>query len=216
MDPISVLVIDDHPLAFYAIKEALTREYPGSVFVSARNAAEGLDHFRAGKFDLIILDLSLGGRSGLEVLDDIRHHSATVPVLIMSAYPEQLYGVRSLRAGASGYLRKDAAMTDILYAVSQLLAGKKYISSALAQDLAMFVSDDSQRPAHERLSRREFEVLCLIGKGFSVKQIASQLNLSIKTVSTYRTRILTELNLDTTAALIRFCLEYKLLDDELS
>lgn len=208
-----ILMIDDHPLAMTGIREILSRELGVAHFDSATSAAAGLELVWSNSYDIILLDLSLGGRSGLEVMEDIRRHTVSTPVLVVSMHPEEMYGVRSLKAGAAGYLRKDAPEPIVIEAVRCVLAGRRYISPGLAHDLASYVAKDDERPRHESLSRRELEVLCLIGKGRSIKEIADQLHLSVKTVSTYRARLMEKLQLDSTAALIRFCLGSNLLDD---
>lgn len=207
---LSILAIDDHPIAISGISEIVNRDFPNSNIESASTAADGLERVFNDQFNLILLDISLGTRNGLEILEEIRKHSPDTPVLIFSMFPEDPYGLRALRAGAAGYLRKDAPMGEVSQAIRTVLNGERYISKALSQELARYVSEDFDRPAHERLSRREFEVLTLIGKGMTVKQIGIHLNLSIKTISTYRARLLKELNLQTTADLIRYCIENNL------
>jgi DNA-binding NarL/FixJ family response regulator len=208
-----VLAVDDHPVVLNGMKELLLREFAGLQFDPAPSAAMALEKIWANTYDLVLLDLSLGGRSGLEVLSEIRKHCPETPVLVVSMYPEEIYGVRSVKAGAAGYLRKDAAHEEVVEAVTRVLCGHRYISADLAQILAGYIMNASDKPTHDRLSAREFEVLCLIGKGMGMKQIGIHLNLSIKTVSTYRARILSELGFKTTAALIRYCIENGLADD---
>jgi two-component system, NarL family, invasion response regulator UvrY len=211
---IAILAIDDHPLTVSGIQEVLTKEFGNVRVDSSSTAASGLEQIWARSYNLVLLDLSLGGRNGLEVLEEIKKHTPDTPVLIVSMHPEELYAVRALKAGASGYLRKDSSREEVVSAVRKVLGGEKYISHALAQNMAGYIANESSgKPGHEKLSRREFEVLCLIGKGMGMKQIAGQLNLSIKTVSTYRARLIKELNLTTTASLIRYCIENKLADE---
>lgn len=208
--PTSILIIDDHPLTANGIREVLEREFGKISIEICQNGQSGLERIWAHSFSLVLLDLSLGTRSGLEVLEDIKKHDPRLPVLIVSMCPEEIYAVRGLRAGAAGYLRKDAPVAEMLNAVHKVLAGSKYISEGVAQNLASYLTSPRDKPTHERLSRREFEVLCLIGEGIPMKQIAAQLGISVKTVSTYRSRILLELGLDSTAALIKYCLDQRL------
>ncbi len=208
-----ILVVDNHPVTARGLEEILKDEIEDLNFDYVAGAAEAMEKIWATQYDLVLLELSLSGRNGLEVLAETKKHSPSTYVLVVSIFAEDLYAVRALKAGASGYLRKDASASQVVAAVRQVLAGEKYISGSLAQSLARYFDRDTEKMAHERLSGREFEVLCLIGRGMSMKEIAFQLSLNIKTVSTYRTRILKSMALHSTADLIRYCIRTKLCDE---
>lgn len=199
-------------MTVFGMREIVCAEIGHTRFEIALTPGEALEKVLATPFDLVLLDMSLGGRSGLEVLAEIRRHKPSTPVLIVSMHPEELYAVRALKAGAAGYLGKDAPVAEVVTAIRQVLSGEKYISRKGAQGLARYFEKESERPLHEKLSGREFEVLCLIGKGMAIKEIAGHLNLSVKTVSTYRARILSEMKLERTSDLIRYCLKAGLVE----
>lgn len=209
----SVLIVDDYPATRVGLHEVLNRGIPGLTFVQAGNAPQALECIWKEKFDLILLDLFLEGRSRLDLVHDIKRHAPESPILIVSSFDENLYAVRALSAGASGYLNKDSPIEELVQAALQVLAGEIYVGAKVAKALAANLGKKSDRPLFERLSPREFEVLCLIGKGKAMKEIAAELHLSIKTVSTYRTRVLKAMDLKSTADLIRYCIRTKLCDD---
>jgi DNA-binding NarL/FixJ family response regulator len=188
----------------------LRDSFPGIQVGAADSAQSSLDLLAAGNWDLVILDLSLPGRGGLEIIKQMKDTSPSSAILVYTMYPEEQFGVRALRAGADGYLTKDRPQEDLIEAARRIAAGKRYITPALAESLANYVSEPSAGSLHELLSDREFQILRLLSSGKTPTDIANELNLSIKTVSTYRTRILTKLNLSTTAELIRYAIEQKL------
>ena len=204
---IRVLIADDHPIFRRGLKEILVTEIRGAKCGEATNAEEALEQIRSQSWDLLILDLTMRGRNGLAVLEELRREQPKLPVLVLSMHPERQYGPRTLKAGASGYLNKDTASEELIKAVQKVLAGGCYVSPALAESLALSLSVETNRPLHERLSNRELEVLCMIASGQAISKIADQLRLSVKTVSTYRVRILEKLVLTTTAELIRYALD---------
>ena len=210
---IRVLIADDHPIIRRGLRDIVGAEPDLEVAGEAGNAVEALTALRAGQFDVVLMDITMPGRSGLEALKDIRVEFPTLPVLMLSIHPEDQYAVRALKAGASGYLTKESAPEELVGAIQRVVRGGRYVSSALAERLAAEIGG-AERPdePHTALSDREFEVLVLIGKGRGVSQIASDLSLSVKTVSTYRTRILEKLGLESTADLIRFVIEKGLAD----
>ena len=159
-----------------------------------------------------MLDINMGGRSGLEVLEDIRKQRPKLPVLVLSMYPVEEFGVRALKLGAAGYISKQSAAEEMVSAVQGVLAGGRYISSALADRLAVDVQRDSQKPLHESLSTREYQVMVLIAKGRTLKEIAAELSISAKTVGTYHLRILSKLNLSNDIQITRYALGNKLVD----
>jgi two-component system invasion response regulator UvrY len=209
---IRVLIVDDHAILRRGLKEILARDLDGVVCGEAENAAEVLTQVQNNVWDLVILDITLPGRSGLEVLGEVRRLRPKLPVLVLSMHAEDQYARRMLKAGASGYLRKESAPDELIAAIRKVLAGGRYVSPTFADKLVLDLRGDAERPAHERLSQREFEILRLIGSGRQVSQIAETLHLSVTTVSTYRARILEKMNLTTTAELVRYAVRNNLVD----
>ena len=198
---IHILVADDHAVVRRGIKETLVDASDMFRVEEAGTAPEVLERVRGQTWDLLILDLNLPGRGGLDLLADIRHDRPRLPVLVLSMYPEDQFAVRALRAGANGYLNKESAAEELVTAVNKIVKGGRYVSDALAERLAISVGPDADRAPHEALSDREFQVLRLIGSGRTVSQIAEELSLSVKTISTYRTRILVKMGMATNAEL---------------
>ena len=207
-----VLIADDHAILRRGLREILVRELKDSVFGEAKDAQEVLARTQSDQWDLLILDISMPGRSGLDVLRDIRALRPKLPVLILSMHPEDQYGKRVLRAGASGFMNKESAPEELIKAVNKVLAGGRYVSPVLAEKLASELSDEVQRDVQEALSQREFEVLRMIALGKTTSQIAEELHLSVSTVSTYRARILEKLEMTTTAELIQYALRNHVVD----
>ncbi len=202
-----ILVIDDHIAVRQGLVQILTPALPHAVFDAAASPEAAIELIDRAPCDIAIVDLSLGDVIGLELIKRIKRKQPKVAVLIYTMHPEQQFGVRALKAGADGYLTKDTEVPEVIRAVKQLLSGRRYISAELADRLAQSVPARAEDAPHERLSNREFVVLRKIAGGKSVSQIASELRLSIKTVSTYRARILSKLELTTTAELLRYALE---------
>ncbi|RPI50405.1 MAG: DNA-binding response regulator, partial [Chloroflexi bacterium] len=167
---------------------------------------------RAETWDVVVLDISMPDRSGLDILKQIRSERPKLPVLVLSMYSEDQYAIRVLKAGASGYLTKDSAADELVKAIRKVVSGGRYVSPLLAEKLAFEIGDDSSRLPHEALSDREFQVLRMIAAGKSVKEIAAELSLSVKTVSTYRARLLEKMNLGTNAELIHYAIQNNLID----
>jgi two-component system, NarL family, invasion response regulator UvrY len=204
-----ILIVDDHAMVREGLKRVLLDEFKEAAFGEASNATEALDQIWKKPWELVLLDVSMHGRSGLDVLKEIRASACKVPVLVLSGHPEEQYAIRVLRAGAAGYLVKESAPQELCRAVRKVLSGGKYITPSLAEQLAARVQSSSQ-PAHEALSNREYQVMLLIAAGKAPKEIGDELSLSVKTVSTYRTRILEKLRLRNNAELMRYVLERKL------
>ena len=202
-----VLVVDDHAVVREGLKRVLAR-MDGPVHVGeAANANEALKLVRESNWDCALVDIAMPGKTGLELLKELLREQPDLPVLILSMYPEEQYAVRTLRAGASGYLNKESASEQLLVAISAVLRGEKYLSPRMATQIASTVSANGGRPPHEELSDREFMVLRLISSGATAGEIAKRLSLSVKTVSTYRSRILRKLHLDNTAQLIAYAVK---------
>jgi two-component system invasion response regulator UvrY len=178
----------------------------------ATNGQEVLDKVRAEPWDVVVLDISMPDRSGLDILKQLRSERPKLPVLVLSMHSEDQYAMRVLKAGASGYLTKDSAPDELVKAIRKVVSGGRYVSSFLAEKLAFEIGTDSSRLPHETLSDREFQVLRLIAAGKSVTEIAAELYLSVKTVSTYRARMLEKMNLGTTAELIHYAMQNHLID----
>lgn len=207
-----ILLVDDHALVRRGVVHVLSEDLPELLIVEKGTAKDAIDAVQSCEWDLLILDVNLPDKSGLDALKDIKRICPPLPILILSLYPEAHYARRALKAGASGYLTKDTAPEEVTNAVKRILQGGRYVSSALAEQLAadLGTAATDSRERHEILSDRELEVLRLIGSGKTPTEIAEQLSLSIKTVSTYRARILEKLNLRTTAELIRFAVDHQL------
>ena len=210
--PIAVLVADDHPIFRRGIVQFLAETDDMQVVAETGTADEVLAQLRRTNVDVVVLDLGMPGTNGVDLLDRIRCEWPTLPVLVLTVHPEDLYAVRALRAGAAGYLTKDSAAGELVQAIQRVRAGRRWVSPSLAEHLAVFLARDHDRPVHDALSNREFEVLRRIGAGQTPTMIARGLHLSPKTVSTYRTRILEKLDLPTTAELIRYALKHSLTD----
>lgn len=206
-----ILIVDDHPIARLGLRYMLESPKGGHTVGEAENAYNALAMLRDQNWDLMTLDLSLDGRSGIELLKQVRREWPQVPVLVVSMHEEERYGVRALRAGAHGYLTKGAGPKRLLEAVDRLMNGRTYISEHLADLLVRDVAPDSG-PSHRELSDREYQILQLLASGMRVSDIADRLTLSVNTISTYRTRILRKLNLRHTAELTRFAIEHGLID----
>ncbi len=206
------LIADDHSIIRKGLKQILLEEYPSAIIDEAQDAEEVMKKVIKITFDLIISDLSMPGRSGLDVVQYMKQNYPDTPVLILSIHPEEQYAIRALKAGAAGYLSKDAATLELVKAVQRIMLGRKYISAAIAEKMAGDLSHEySEKAAHEFLSDREFEVFREIAAGSSVSEIAEKLSLSVTTVSTYRARVLVKMGMKTNADLTRYCLEKQLI-----
>ena len=204
-----ILVVDDHAIFREGLKRILLDEFKNATFGEAGNATEALDQIWKYKWDLVLLDIAMHGRTGLDVLKEIRSSKLNIPVLILSGHPEEQYAVRILKAGAAGYLTKESAPRELSGAVKKLLSGGRYISPTVAEHLAAEIQSGGNNP-HEALSNREYQVMLLIAAGKVPKEIGNELSLSAKTISTYRSRILEKLKLRNNAEIMRYVLDRKL------
>jgi two-component system, NarL family, invasion response regulator UvrY len=209
---IRILIADDHPLVRRGLKDTLVRDMAGLFCGEADDTQEVLAKVHGDKWDLVILDITMPGRSGLEILGELKRMQPKLPVLVLSMHPEDQYGKRVLRAGASGYMNKESAPEELLKAVHKVLSGGRYVSATLAEKLAAGLNQGTACALHDALSDREFEVLRMIASGRTVSQIADTLHLSVTTVSTYRARVLEKLNMTTTPELIHYALRNQLVD----
>ncbi|MEP6845220.1 MAG: response regulator transcription factor [Panacibacter sp.] len=206
-----ILIADDHTVVRRGLKQILLDEFPTAHIDEATDAGTLLKKVFKEEWDVVISDLSMPGISGMEALQQIKLHNPKLPVLILSVHAEEHYAIRVLKAGASGYLNKESAPDELIKAIRRVLLGKKYITPAIAEQLASSLNKDNDKPLHEYLSDREFEVLKMLAAGKAVSDIAEQISLSVTTVSTYRARIMVKLNLRTNADLALYAIENKLL-----
>jgi two-component system invasion response regulator UvrY len=205
-----LLIADDHAVVRQGLVRILADAFHKATFGEAQSAPELIGLLGQDQWNVVILDLSMPGGDGLETLKQIKHSYPDLPVLILSMYPEDQYAVRTLKAGASGYLTKESASTELVNAVNKVLAGGKYINAEVAESLLMQLKTDSEKLPHESLSDREYQVLCLLASGKQVGQIAQELGLSVKTVSTYRARILEKMKMTTNAELMHYAMQNRL------
>jgi two-component system, NarL family, invasion response regulator UvrY len=206
---IRVFFAEDHAIVREGLKQILADTKDIVVAGEAADGDEALDKIITSgcDYDIIVMDISMPGRNGLEVLKDLKEKRPELPVLILSMYPEDVYAIRSFRGGASGYLSKESAPTELINAIRKVSSGGKYVSAALAEKLIVNLGDDAGKPLHEKLSEREYQILCMIATGKTGTQIACELSLSAKTVSTYRTRILEKMELKNNAELTHYAIQ---------
>lgn len=204
---IRVLIADDHAIVRKGLKQLLLEEYPSAIIEEVGDAEKLIKRTIQDDWDIVICDLSMPGRSGLDALRQIKQSSPNLPVLIMSVHPEDQYALRVLKAGASAYLGKDTVHNELIKAIQTARLGKKYITPSIAERLADAFENESDRESHQALSDREFDVFKLLASGKSTSDIAAQLSLSITTVSTYRSRILEKMTMHSNAEMTRYALE---------
>ena len=208
---IRIIIVDDHPVVRRGLKQILHEEPDVKVVGEAESAQEAFKIIRTIDCDAVVLDISLPGASGVEILKQLKYEYKKLPVLILSVHPEEQYAVRVMKAGASGYLTKESAPEELVKAIRKIISGGKYISSSLAERLITDI-DASGKPRHEKLSDREFEIMRMIAQGKAIKKIAEELYLSEKTVSTYRKRLLEKMKMTTNAEIISYALKNKLIE----
>jgi DNA-binding NarL/FixJ family response regulator len=209
---IRILVADDHPVVRRGLKQIVAQEPDMAVLGEAQNGQETLDLVRNQEWDIVVFDLSMPGRGGLETLRELKRIRRNLPVLVLSIHPPDQFAARVYKAGAAGYLTKESAPAELVRGIRKVIAGGHYVSPSVAEQLAVELEENGGSASHESLSDREYEVLRLIGAGKTVNQIADALALSVKTVSTYRARILEKMKMKTTAELIRYAIQHHLVD----
>ena len=207
-----ILLTDDHAVVRQGLRLILADNFKKAVFGEARNAHEALNRVWKEKWDVVLLDVTMPGRSGLEVLREIRRSRPKLPVLVFSMHPEDQFAVRILKAGAAGYLTKESPAEELVGAIQKVVAGGRYISPALAERMASYLNVDMKQAPHERLTDREFLILRAIASGKPLGQIAKEFSLSVSTVSTYRTRILQKMHLKNNAELMHYAMRKGLVD----
>ena len=199
-----ILIVDDHAIVRRGLRDLLSDEFHGAAFGEASNALLALEQLRKNEWDVVLLDISLPGKSGLDILKELKADWPRLPVLVLSAHPEDQFAVRALKAGAGGYMTKESAPEELAKAIRKILAGGRYVSPALAEKLALGVTKDLTQLPHETLSDREYDVMSRIGWGKTVAEIAEELSLSPKTISTYRARILIKLGVKNNAEIVLY------------
>lgn len=209
---IRILIADDHAVVRRGLRELLSDEFPNASFGEAGNAAEALGLLRQDRWDIALVDITMPGRSGLDLLKDCRSRCPNMPVLVLSAHPEDQFAVRVLKAGASGYMTKETAPEELVKAIRRILGGGRYVSDSLAQTLAGSLDPGPEHPPHETLSDREYEVMRLIASGKTATEIAQELALSVKTISTYRARILEKMRLRNNAEITTYAIRNRLVN----
>ncbi len=208
---IKILIADDHSVVRRGIKQILSEETDMEVLGEASNSEEVLNQLNDEEWDIIILDITMPGRSGLDCLIEIKQKKPDIKVLILSMHPEEEIAITALKTGASGYLNKDSVPGELIKAIRKISEGGRYISSSLAETILFTMDKNNFKPeSHEKLSEREYQVFCLLSSGRTLTEIANELTLSIKTISTYRSRILEKMNLKTNVDLTHYAIKHKL------
>lgn len=207
---LKILIADDHAIVRAGLKQVLADTPDMTVTDEAGATEEAIRKALDGDFDVVVLDISMPGRGGLEVLQQIKSQKPKLPVLVLSMHPEEQYALRVLKAGAAGYLTKESVTEELIDAIRKVSNGMKYVSPELAQEIAFALDSDTERPLEETLSDREFQVLCMIASGKTPREIAEELSLSVKTVSTYRSRILEKMRMKSNAELTNYAIKNNL------
>lgn len=207
-----IIIADDHEIVRAGLKQIIADDPDLLVEGEASDGQELLEKLRKKKFDLVLLDMKMPGRSGLEILKQLKIEHPSLPVLVLSMHSEEQYAVRTIKAGASGYITKETAPDKLLEAIRRVCGGGKYISQSLAEKLADSISDSQSKPPHEYLTDREFQVMCMIASGKTISDIARELFLSVKTISTYRQRILEKMSMKNNAELTHYVISNNLLE----
>ncbi len=211
---IRILIVDDHYLLRQGLKAVLSEHFECIIFGDASNAHEALDISDKEPWDVIILDVSMPGRGGLDVLRELRDRIPKVPVIILSSYPEEQMALRVLKLGAASYIQKTGIGEELVGSVEAALRGDKYITPSIAQRLALHLEHDQLGAAHDALSEREYQVMCLLAFGKTVKEVGSELSLSVKTISTYRVRILEKMRLRNNSQLMHYAMRHRLVESD--
>ena len=209
---IKILIADDHAIVREGLKQIVAETVDMVVADEATSGHEVLKKIWDNEYDVVILDISMPGRDGVDILKQLKGQKPHLPILVLSMHPEEQYAVRVLKAGAAGYMTKESAPDELITAIRKVSTGRKYVSSSLAEKLAFDLERDAEKPLHETLSDREYQVMCMIASGKRVQEIAEQLCLSVKTVSTYRARILEKMKMKSNAELMRYAIKHGLVE----
>ena len=207
-----ILVVDDHAVVRQGVRQILSEQFRDATIGEAASAQEMMEQLRLHNWDVVVLDVGMPGKSGLDALKEVKQASPKLPVLVLSAYPEDQLARRMLKAGAAGYLNKDSAPNELVRALRKILGGGKFVSAAVAELLASNLDDHFEKPLHEQLSDREYQVMCLIAVGRSLKEIAGDLSVGISTINTYRARILEKMQMRNNTELTHYAIENRLVN----
>jgi len=207
-----IFVADDHAIVRQGLKQIVADTPDVVVAGEASSGQEVLDKVLTNDYDVVLLDITMPDRSGLDILKELKSQKPEINILVLTIHPEEQYAVRVLKAGASGYLTKESAPEELITAIRKVAAGGKYVSSSLSEKLAFDLGTDAEKPLHQTLSDREYQVMCMIASGKTVKEVAEELLLSIKTVSTYRSRVLEKMNLKNNVELTHYAIKNRLVD----
>jgi DNA-binding NarL/FixJ family response regulator len=208
----NILIADDHPIVRQGLRQMLASEADMNVVGEARNGHEVVDISKRVEWDVAVLDYNMPGRTGLELVKELKQRHPGRPVLILSMYPEERYALRALKAGAAGYITKESATGELVNAIRKVAKGGRYVSPGLGERLAQELAGDNERAVHERLSDREYQIMWMIASGRTVGEVAEQLFLSPNTISTYRARILRKMNMRSNAELMHYAIAHRLVD----
>jgi DNA-binding NarL/FixJ family response regulator len=207
-----ILIADDHGVVRRGLREILTDAIPGADFAEAGNGDEVLSHLSKSAIALLVLDINMPGRSGMDVLRDVKRTYPRLPVIILSCHPEEQYAVRCLRAGAAAYINKESATEELAIATKKIMSGGRYISAGLAEQLIADLDEPADKPLHELLSDREHEVMKMIASGVPLTEIGEKLHVSVKTISSYRARIMEKMQMKSNAELTRYAMTHSLIE----
>jgi DNA-binding NarL/FixJ family response regulator len=208
----NILIADDHAVVRRGLRDILSEALPGAHFIEAGTGDEVISQLAKSQIGLAVLDINMPGRSGLDVLKDVKLSHPRLPVIILSVQPEEQYAMRCLRSGAAAYINKESAAEELALAARKILGGGRYVSATLAEKLVSLIDEPAEKPLHEELSNREFEVMTMIASGVHLTAIADRLHVSVKTVSSYRARILEKMQMKSNADLTRYAIAHKLID----
>ncbi|NWF75132.1 MAG: response regulator transcription factor [Nitrospirae bacterium] len=209
---IKILIADDHAVVREGLKQIISEVSDMVVAGEAKDGLEAIKKASENVYDVVLLDIAMPGKNGLDVLKKLKSKNPKLPVLMLSVHPEEQYAIRALRAGASGYLTKESAPEELVRAIRRISMGGKYLSASLAEKLVIELEENEQKPCHKLLSDREFQVMCMFASGKTTKEIAEELSLSIQTVSTYKSRILYKMKMNTIADVIRYAVKLGLVE----
>jgi len=209
---IKILIADDHTIVREGLKQIIAETSDMTVADEAADGHEVINKALNNNYDVVVLDITMPGINGLDVLKQIKAQKPKLPILVLSVHPEEQYAVRTLKAGASGYLTKESAPDELIAAIRKVSVGKKYVSPSLAEKLALELEIDHEKPLHETLSDREYQIMCIIASGKTLSEIADELYLSVKTISTYRTRILEKMKMKNNIELTHYAIKHGLVE----
>ena len=212
--PVKILIVDDHFVVRQGLKTILTETFDDIQFGEAATGPDALEKAWKDPWDAVLLDINIPGRGGLDILKELKQTLPKLPVIILSMHPEEQFAIRALKLGAASYIRKDTAGSELVQALEAVLGGTKYITPSLAARLATHLEIDRPGAPHESLSDREYQVMCLMASGKTVKEVGAELSLSVKTISTYRSRILEKMNMRNNSELMRYVIRHKLIETE--